>query len=83
MIDFTSRQVPETEIARQLDCIEQLRRRNALRPDTPRFFCQTFGCQQNEADTERIAGMLAEMGYVRTPDAETADVIVVNTCAVR
>ena len=83
MIDFTSRQVPETEIARQLDCIEQLRRRNALRPDTPRFFCQTFGCQQNEADTERIAGMLAEMGYVRTPDAETADVTVVNTCAVR
>ncbi len=83
MIDFTSRQVSKTDIAHQLDCIEQLSRRNALRPEPPRFYCQTFGCQQNEADTERIAGMLAQMGYVRTQDAVQADVIVVNTCAVR
>lgn len=83
MTDMTSRQVPAEEIARQLDCMEQLHRRNALRPETPRFFCQTFGCQQNEADTERIAGMLAEMGYARTENAAQADVIVVNTCAVR
>ena len=66
-----------------MDCIEQIHRRNALRPEPPHFYCQTFGCQQNEADTERIAGMLAEMGYVRTQDAAEADVIVVNTCAVR
>ncbi|WP_394272689.1 tRNA (N6-isopentenyl adenosine(37)-C2)-methylthiotransferase MiaB [Butyricicoccus sp.] len=83
MIDFTSRQVPKADIAHQLDCIEQIHRRNALRPEPPHFYCQTFGCQQNEADTERIAGMLAEMGYVRTQDAAEADVIVVNTCAVR
>lgn len=83
MIDFTSRQVPKADIAHQLDCIEQVHRRNALRPEPPHFYCQTFGCQQNEADTERIAGMLAEMGYVRTEDAAQADVIVVNTCAVR
>ena len=69
MIDFTSRQVPKADIAHQLDCIEQIHRRNALRPEPPQFYCQTFGCQQNEADTERIAGMLAEMGYVRTQDA--------------
>ena len=83
MIDFTSRQIPKADIAHQLDCIEQIHRRNALRPEPPHFYCQTFGCQQNEADTERIAGMLAEMGYVRTQDAAEADVIVVNTCAVR
>ena len=83
MIENTSRQVPKEQIARQLDCMEQVSRHNALLPEKPLFFCQTFGCQQNEADTERIAGMLAEMGYVRTEDAQQANVIVVNTCAVR
>ena len=46
-------------------------------------FVQTFGCQQNEADSERIAGMAAEMGYAITDTPEEADLIVVNTCAVR
>ena len=43
----------------------------------------TFGCQQNEADSEKIAGLAEAMGYeiVKTP--EEADLIVVNTCAVR
>ena len=62
MIEHTSRQVPKEQIAHQLDCMEQVSRHNALLPEKPMFFCQTFGCQQNEADTERIAGMLAEMG---------------------
>ena len=46
-------------------------------------FVQTFGCQQNEADSERIAGMALEMGYSITNDPNEADLIVVNTCAVR
>jgi len=46
-------------------------------------FVQTFGCQQNEADSERIAGMAAEMGYAITDSPDEADLIVVNTCAVR
>lgn len=46
-------------------------------------FVQTFGCQQNEADSERIAGMAAEMGYSITKDPNDADLIVVNTCAIR
>lgn len=48
-----------------------------------RCFVQTFGCQQNEADSERIAGMAVEMGYTLTKDPNEADLIVVNTCAVR
>lgn len=48
-----------------------------------RAFTQTFGCQQNEADTQQIAGMLDEMGYAHAERAEDADVIVINTCAVR
>ena len=44
---------------------------------------KTFGCQQNEADSERLAGMLEEMGYVVSDDEKSADLILVNTCAVR
>ncbi len=48
-----------------------------------RAYTQTFGCQQNEADTQQIAGMLEEMGYAPADRAEDADVIVINTCAIR
>ena len=43
----------------------------------------TYGCQQNEADSEKIRGYLSEMGYGLTQDEFEADVIVINTCAVR
>lgn len=48
-----------------------------------RAYTHTFGCQQNEADTERIRGMLREMGYEMTDDVDNADFILFNTCAVR
>ena len=48
-----------------------------------KYYIQTFGCQQNEADSERVAGMCEEMGYSRSGSPEEADLIVVNTCAVR
>ncbi len=50
---------------------------------TRRAFVLTFGCQQNEADSEKIAGMAAEMGYQLTDTPEGADLIMVNTCAIR
>lgn len=43
----------------------------------------TFGCQQNEADSEKIAGMANAMGYSIVSDPKDADLIIVNTCAVR
>ncbi len=43
----------------------------------------TFGCQQNEADSEKLRGMAKAMGYEITDDTKLADLIVVNTCAVR
>ncbi len=49
----------------------------------PKVHVLTFGCQQNEADSEYIAGMATEMGYTKTEIPEEADLIVVNTCAVR
>ncbi|GIV00245.1 MAG: tRNA-2-methylthio-N(6)-dimethylallyladenosine synthase [Actinomycetota bacterium] len=48
-----------------------------------RYLLRTFGCQMNEHDSERIAGLLTADGYVPTEDAARADVIVFNTCAVR
>ncbi len=49
----------------------------------PRFFVQTFGCQQNEADSERLAGIASSMGYEKTDSPQKAELILVNTCAVR
>ena len=50
---------------------------------TPKAYVETYGCQQNEADSERIRGMLAESGYAICHEAEGADVVVMNTCAIR
>jgi tRNA-2-methylthio-N6-dimethylallyladenosine synthase len=50
---------------------------------TPRAWVDTYGCQQNEADSERIRGMLEACGYGIADDGEGADVIVLNTCAIR
>ncbi len=44
---------------------------------------RTFGCQQNVSDSEKISGMLGEMGYTFTQDPEEASLILYNTCAVR
>ena len=48
-----------------------------------KFSVVTYGCQQNEADSERLAGMLSLMGYEKTDNEDSADMILVNTCAVR
>ena len=49
----------------------------------PLAFVDTYGCQQNEADSEKLRGMLSRMGYRFTDDEHSADIIVINTCAVR
>ena len=48
-----------------------------------RYYVRTFGCQQNEADSERLAGLAELMGYIKTEVPDDADLIIVNTCAVR
>ena len=50
---------------------------------TPLAYVETYGCQQNEADSEQIRGLLIESGYAITDSAEGADVVVMNTCAIR
>ena len=48
-----------------------------------KYLIETFGCQMNEHDSERMAGLLEQAGYERTTDDRDADVIVINTCSVR
>lgn len=43
----------------------------------------TFGCQMNERDSETLAGMLEDSGYIYSADANSADIVVLNTCSVR
>ncbi|MSO78146.1 MAG: tRNA (N6-isopentenyl adenosine(37)-C2)-methylthiotransferase MiaB [Acidimicrobiia bacterium] len=50
---------------------------------TRRFLVRTYGCQMNEHDSERIAGLLVADGMEATDDLEAADVIVLNTCCIR
>ena len=47
------------------------------------YFIKTFGCQQNEADSERIASMLEGRGMVATDDIYKADHVIINTCMIR
>jgi tRNA-2-methylthio-N6-dimethylallyladenosine synthase len=48
-----------------------------------RFFVRTYGCQMNEHDSERLAGLLAEQGMVAADGLDDADVVVLNTCCIR
>ena len=50
---------------------------------TPTAYVETYGCQQNEADSEKLRGYLVQSGYQIVHDAEGADVVVMNTCAIR
>jgi len=53
------------------------------RNTVPTAYVETYGCQQNEADSEKLRGYLAQSGYALTDGAEGADVVVMNTCAIR
>ena len=75
--------IPQTEVQRQLELCRQVAALTAQWPEQPLAFVDTYGCQQNEADSERIRGYLREMGFGFTDDEEQARVIVINTCAIR
>ena len=80
-----TRQITAEELSKQLPFYDKVRQHYILqKPDSPPLACiRTFGCQQNVADSERIKGMLAQMGFGFTEETEEADFILYNTCAVR
>lgn len=78
-----TRHISQDDVNRQRAYCAQVRGRNSLLPTPPLAYVDTYGCQQNEADSERLRGWLSEMGYGFTPDEHEADLILINTCAVR
>lgn len=76
--------VPQTELAIQKRYCEKVRAVLKEKYETQPLACVvTYGCQQNVADSEKIKGMLAEMGYGFTQERTEARLVIFNTCAVR
>ena len=73
--------IPEAEIARQREFIDKIAAMHEGR--SLRAFVDTYGCQQNVADSQRIMGMLRDMGFALTDNVNEANIIVINTCAIR
>ncbi len=76
-------QITPEQIAGQMDYCMKVHAMNAGMDHTPLAMVDTYGCQQNEADSERLRGYLSEMGYGFTDDEHRADLVLVNTCAIR
>ena len=71
----------EQTIEEQKEYIEKVKELNKNK--TLYYNILTMGCQLNENDSEKLAGMLEEMGYIETSDVEKANLYLINTCCVR
>ena len=79
--------VPMEKIQEQDRFIEAIAEKNnrffAIHQTKPKYMIQTFGCQMNEHDSEKLCAMLDDMGYVKGMMVEECDLIIYNTCAIR
>ena len=82
-MDYKRTEIPQEEIEKQKNIMARIRTISDDRAQPPLAFIATYGCQQNESDSEKLRGMLREMGYAFTQSENEADVIVINTCAIR
>ena len=80
-LDRLQVQIPAAQLERQRDFEAKIKEMHSHRP--LRAMVDTFGCQQNVADSQHIMGMLEAMGCTFTDEAAQADVVVLNTCAIR
>ena len=78
-----TRIIPQKDLDRQAGYCAEIKDYWQARGVQPTAFVETYGCQQNEADSEQIRGMLQEAGYSFTDTAEGADLVIMNTCAIR
>lgn len=78
-------EITKNETDRQKDICRKIKVHitNNSTKNKAQYFIMTFGCQQNENDTERIAGLLSNMGFHESDNYDNADIIFVNTCSVR
>jgi len=76
--------ISPADVEQQLAFCQSVAELTAQWPEgKPLAFVDTYGCQQNEADSERIRGYLEKMGFGFTDSEEEARIIVINTCAIR
>ena len=75
--------ISQEALERQFDYCDKIAALWAGRGITPKAYVETYGCQQNEADSEKLRGYLAQCGYAMAEEAEGAEVVVMNTCAIR
>ena len=75
--------VTESELRQQFAFCDKISAYWHEKEITPTAYVETYGCQQNEADSEKIRGYLTQSGYAIVQEAEGADAVVMNTCAIR
>ena len=80
---YERKEISIASIRRQEDICREIYERFVSGKAHPLAMVDTYGCQQNEADSEKLRGYLRAMGFDFTQDEFAADVVVMNTCAVR
>lgn len=75
--------ISQEELNRQFRFCDQIAALWHNQSVAPTAYVETYGCQQNEADSEKLRGYLTQSGYSIVDSAEGADVVIMNTCAIR
>ena len=75
--------ISEDQLRQQFEYCDKIAAYWREKDTVPVAYVETYGCQQNEADSEKIRGLLVQSGYTIGSEAEGADVVVMNTCAIR
>ena len=75
--------ISQEELHKQFACCDKIAAYWSGENRTPSAYVETYGCQQNEADSEKLRGYLTQSGYRIVQEAEGADVVIMNTCAIR
>ena len=75
--------ISQEELQLQFACCDKIAAYWLSQDRTPTAYVETYGCQQNEADSEKLRGYLTQSGYSIVNEAEGADVVIMNTCAIR
>ena len=77
---FSQNELQKSYLVKLQEYIEQLTQQKGKQPT---YFIQTFGCQQNENDSEIIAGIMDASGFILVDNYEIADISIINTCSIR
>ena len=75
--------VSQEQLDRQFSCCDKIASYWQEQGIVPTAYVETYGCQQNEADSEKLRGYLVQSGYRIVSEAEGSDVVIMNTCAIR